>query len=155
MKTKTVYRRSIFPAEEEHVFSLLKNLGTLQYIAKPYASFTPIDGDGCIRWEEGQIISFRFKLFCLIPYGIHTIHVVDFSKDGIYTNETNSHVPVWNHRIRLKALPSGETEYSDEVEIGAGWKTTLVYLWAKCFYAHKQKRWIKLLSKEQSLSRVV
>lgn len=97
MKTKVVYKSSIFPADIDCVFSLLRNLETLQYIAKPYASFTPIGGNSNIRWEEGQTISFKFKLFCFIPYGTHTIHVIDFSKHSIYTNESNTHVPVWNH----------------------------------------------------------
>lgn len=146
MKTKTVYKKSIFPADADSVFSLLRNLETLQHIAKPYASFTPTDGNCNVRWEKGQTISFEFKLFCLLPYGIHTIHVIDFSKDSIYTNESNTYVPIWNHRIKLKALPDGSTEYSDEVVIGAGWKTELVWLWANFFYTHRQKKWIKLLS---------
>lgn len=147
MKTKLVCRSSIFPADTDRVFSLLKNLETLQYIARPYASFIPIDQDGSVCWEEGQTMSFRLKMFCLVPYGIHTIRVIAFSKDRIYTNERNTHVPVWNHAIKLKALPDGKTEYSDEVEINAGWKTPFVYLWAKCFYAHRQKRWLKLFAK--------
>lgn len=110
MKTKMVCRKSIFPADIGRVFSLLKKLETLQYIAKPYASFTPVNGTGN-----------------------HTIHVVEFSRDGIYTNESNTHVPVWNHRIILNTLPDERTEYSDEVEIGAGWKTGVVWLWAKLF----------------------
>lgn len=145
MKTKEVYRKSILPADIDCVFSLLKSLKTLQYIAKPYASFTPIDGDSNVCWKKGQKVLFNFKMFCLIPYGVHTIHVIDFSKDCIYTNESNTHVPVWNHRIRLKAMPDGSTEYSDEVEIGAGWKTGFVWLWARSFYAHRQRKWMKLL----------
>ncbi len=148
MKTKVVYKSSIFPADIDCVFSLLRNLETLQYIAKPYASFTPIGGNSNIRWEEGQTISFKFKLFCFVPYGTHTIHVIDFSKHSIYTNESNTHVPVWNHKILLNALPDGTTEYSDEVEIGAGWKTIFVWLWAKCFYSHRQKRWMYLFVKK-------
>ena len=148
MKTRTVYKKSVFPADIDTVSSLLKKLNTLQYIAKPYASFSPVNGSGSICWKEGQTESFRFKLFCLIPYGVHTIHIIDFSKDGICTNESNPHVPVWNHRIRLNALADGTTEYSDEVEIGAGWKTSLVWAWANLFYSHRQRRWIKLLSSD-------
>lgn len=43
-------------------------------------------------------------------------------------------------------MPDGSTEYSDEVEIGAEWKTGFVWLWARCFYAHSQTKWIKLLA---------
>lgn len=150
MKTKTVYRKSIFPADIDRVYSLLQKLRMLQYIARPYASFSPVDGDSDIRWERGQTTAFRFRLFCLIPFGIHTIRVKSFSKQDIYTHESNTYVPVWNHRIRLRSLPGSRTEYSDEVEIGAGWKTVFIWLWAKCFYAHRQRKWIKYLSKAMS-----
>jgi len=79
MKTKTIYKQSIFPSEIDRVYSLLLDLSTLQYIAAPYASFEPQDkGDGK-KWHPGQTTTFRFKLFGVIPYGIHTIKVIDFS----------------------------------------------------------------------------
>lgn len=90
-------------------------------------------------------------MFCILPFGTHTIHVIDFKKDGIYTNESNTFVPVWNHRIELKDNGNGTTEYSDEVEICAGWKTFFVWMWAKSFYSHRQKKWIRLLKKYNSV----
>ena len=33
----------------------------------------------------------------------------------------------------------------------AGWKTLLVYLWANCFYAHRQRKWKRLLKKKIEL----
>lgn len=145
MKTKTVYRQSIFPCGIDSVYSLLRNLSTLQYIAAPYATFEPQNKSDDIAWQPGQTVTFRFKLFGVIPFGIHTITVIDFSKKEIYTNESNTYVPIWNHRIQLIDNKDGTTTYSDEVEIGAGWKTIFVWMWAKCFYAHRQKKWIRLL----------
>ncbi|UTC76551.1 hypothetical protein E4O04_00340 [Treponema sp. OMZ 799] len=147
MKTKTLYRQSVFPCEIDRVYSLLKNLSTLQCIAIPYAAFEPQTKSDDIEWYPGQTITFRFKIFGIIPYGIHTINVIEFSKEGIYTNESNTHVPMWNHRIQLIDNKDGTTTYSDEVEIGAGWKTIFVWMWAKCFYAHRQKKWIRLLER--------
>lgn len=57
MRSKTVTRTSIFPASQEQVFQLLKELKTLPYIASPYASFLPIDGRGSPVWEEGARLS--------------------------------------------------------------------------------------------------
>ena len=142
--TMIVKKTTVFPASSKKVFSLLQELETLQYIARPYATFTSIEGDENFVWQEGKCFKFKFKLFGVIPYGIHTINVIKF-KDEIYTKESNPHVPIWNHRIILKECNGGKTEYTDEVEIGAGWKTVFVYLWAKCFYSHRQKKWIKLL----------
>ncbi len=145
MKSRIVYRRSIFPADIETVFRLLKSLDTLQYIARPYASFKPVDGVDGIVWNEGRTFRFRFRLFCLIPFGTHTIHVIRFAKSGIYTEESNTHVPVWNHKIELQPTADGRTAYSDEVEISAGWKTCFVLIWARLFYRHRQKKWVKML----------
>ena len=147
MKSRTVTKTSVFPAAKEVVFSRLKELKTLQYIATPFATFTPVNSAENLIWEKNRDFAFRFKLFSILPLGIHTIHVVEFDELSceIYTNERNPYVPVWNHRINLKETGTGKTQYTDEVEIYAGWKTPFVYLWAKRFYAHRQRKWLKLL----------
>lgn len=148
MGTRTLSRTSIFPAPAEEVFRELRKLKTLQFIAKPYATFAPVHGaDEGPVWERGKTFAFDFKLFGILPFGRHVIHVMQFdeSTHRIYTEESNTHVPIWNHRIRLERLDGGRTQYTDEVEIGAGWRTGAVYLWAVCFYRHRQRKWIRLL----------
>lgn len=147
MKHKVIVKKSVFPASRDVVWNKLQQLTTLQYIAKPFASFLPLDRANDFIWQENKTFQFHFKLFCLIPFGIHTIHVVRFQKEPyeIYTKEANAHVPVWNHRIVLKEIEKDRTQYIDEVELYAGWKTPFVLLWAKCFYTHRQKKWLKLL----------
>jgi len=147
MKSRTVMKTSIFPSPKEVVFKRIKELSTLQYVAAPFASFAPLNVGMSSVWRENEDFAFRFKLFCVLPFGVHRIRVVELDEalHTIYTEETNAHVPTWNHRITLKATEAGETQYTDEVEIDAGWKTPLVCLWAKCFYAHRQKKWLKLL----------
>lgn len=136
----------MFPATKEEVFAKLKTLKILQQIAWPYATFTPI-GNEISVWEPNSCSSYKFKLFGLIPFGTHTIKVISFDiENGIYTHEGNKHVPVWNHRITLADAPDNQCVYSDIVDIDAGWKTPFVYLWAKCFYAHRQRKWLKILS---------
>ena len=99
-----------------------------------------------MSWEVGSISRFKFRLFGIIPFGIHTIHVIRFGvDDGIYTHEGNEHVPTWNHEIILEELPGNRCRYTDKVDIDAGWKTIFIWLWAKCFYDHRQRKWIKML----------
>lgn len=147
MKRKTVVKTSVFPASKEVVFALLKELQTLRHVASPYATFSPLRGDDTMTWDKNDDYAFRLKLFGFLPLGIHTIRVVEFDEASckILTEEKNPHVPIWNHRIALTALNAKKTHYTDEVEIYAGWKTPFVYLWAKCFYAHRQRKWIRLL----------
>ena len=144
-----VRKTSVFPAKREAVFARLQRLETLQYIAAPYASFTPVDGSAGFQWQAGSRSAYRFRLFGLIPYGTHTIRIVRFDEDVVQSHESNEHVPVWNHRITLRDLGTS-TEYTDEVEIKAGWKTPLIWLWAKAFYAHRQRKWIRLLEKDNA-----
>lgn len=148
----TVRRTSVFPAGREAVFEKLRHLETLQFIAAPYAAFEPA-GEAVSVWTAGSRCSFRFRLFCFIPFGVHTIHIVQMDQDGIRSREGNRHVPVWNHWIRLRPLDREHTEYTDEVEIRAGWKTVFVWLWARAFYAHRQRKWIRMLKAEKKNSR--
>ena len=143
----TIKKTVAFPVKKSKVFELLQRFDTLAYIAKPYATFESVDGQAEPVWEVGRSFSFDFKMFGFIPLGVHVINVKEFNPDNIYTNEGNLFCPVWNHRIILKEIADIKTEYTDEVEIGAGWKTPLVCLWAKAFYSHRQMKWIKLLNK--------
>lgn len=111
-----------------------------------------MNGDDKLVWSAGTVSSFKFKLFGWIPFGVHAIKVIRFGlEEGILTSETNKHVAVWNHEITLEKLDENTTRYTDIVEIDAGWKTVLVYLWAVCFYKHRQKKWIKLLRKTEGV----
>lgn len=145
-----VQKSSVLPAGRDSVFHRLQQLETLQYIAKPYASFEPV-GNAVHTWTVGSTSSYRFRLFGFIPFGTHTIHIVRFDPDGISSRERNDHVPVWNHDITLQEINKNQTRYTDRVEIQAGWKTMFIWLWANAFYAHRQRKWIKLL-KETSHS---
>lgn len=144
----TVRKTSIFPASEKEVFKRLQRLKTLQYIAYPMATFTPVNGNNRLVWKEGTTSSYKFRLFGIIPFGVHIIKVIHFGlQKGIYTNESNTHVPIWNHKILIEKIDDNNTKYTDIVDIDAGWKTVFIYLWAVCFYSHRQKKWVQLLSK--------
>ena len=143
-----IQKTSIVPSPKEKIFQKLQQLDTLQYIAKPYASFEPI-GQVQPIWTAGSTSSYRFRLGGLIPFGIHTIHIERFDPDGVSSRESNEHVPVWNHNISLNALDGSHTEYTDRVEIQAGWKTLFIWLWANAFYTHRQRKWIRLLKREE------
>ena len=140
-----VQKSSLFPASKETVFRKLQQLETLQLIAKPFATFEPV-GETVSTWEVGSTSAYRFRLFGLIPYGTHTIHILRFDPDGVSSREGNAHVPVWNHEISLVEKDENHTLYTDRVEIRAGWKTAFIWLWANAFYAHRQKKWVRLLN---------
>ena len=139
-----VRRTSVFPSGRDVIFQKIRKLETLQYIAKPYATFEP-EGNSLGIWETGSTSSYHFKLFGIIPFGTHTIHIICFEPEKISSHEGNEHVPVWNHDIMMEIIDDNHTKYTDRVEIGAGWKTVFVWLWANAFYRHRQRKWIRLL----------
>lgn len=145
-KAKIICVTSIFPASVSDIWNKIQRLDTLQYIAAPFVTFESLDNEH-ILWQEGASSQFQLKLFGIFPFGIHTINVLEFNRDSlsIYTNEQNNSVPTWNHRISLKELGVNSTQYSDQVEIYAGWKTIFVYWWSYLFYRHRQKKWLNLL----------
>lgn len=139
-----VKRTTILPASRAAVFQKLQQPETLSYIARPFAVFESV-GEPVREWTAGSMSSYRFRLFGVIPFCTHTIHIVRFDPDGISSREESEHVPVWNHEIKLMELDGSHTEYTDRVEIRAGWKTIFIWLWAKAFYANRQRKWVKLL----------
>jgi len=143
-----VSKTSVFPADREKIFEKIRKLETLQFIAKPYATFEPV-GNMTETWKIGSTSSYRFKLFGIIPFGIHTIHIICFDPERISSHEGNTHVPVWNHDIMMEIMDNSHTKYTDRVEIEAGWKTVLIWLWANAFYRHRQRKWINLLEKDE------
>jgi nitroreductase len=76
-----VRKSSVFPASRETVFEKLQHLEALRYIAKPYATFEPI-GEAVSTWTVGSTSAYRFRLFGVIPYGTHKIHILRFDPDG-------------------------------------------------------------------------
>lgn len=143
-----VQRTTVFPADRDTVFQKIQHFETLQYIAWPYASFEPIDDEAHI-WTAGSTSSYRFRLFGVIPFGTHTINIIRFDPDVISSREGNEHVPVWNHDIMMEAPDGKHTRYTDRVEIQAGWKTWFIWLWANAFYAHRQRKWVRLLQEHK------
>ena len=143
----TVQKTSVFPAERDAVFRKLQRPDTLQYIARPYATFEPV-GSAAPVWTAGSTSAYRFRLFGVIPFGTHTIQILRFDPECVSSREGNRHVPVWNHDIRMEPVDANHTRYTDRVEIHAGWKTVFVWLWANAFYAHRQRKGIRLLREE-------
>jgi len=144
-----VQKTSVFPAPRDVVFQKLQRLETLRAIASPYAAFEPVDSTADV-WTVGGKSSYRLRLFGFIPFGTHTIRIVRFDPEKVSSREGNGHVPVWNHDILLVPVDESHTEYTDRVELRAGWKTIFIWLWAKAFYAHRQRKWIRLLKEGEA-----
>jgi hypothetical protein len=88
----------------------------------------------------------------VIPAWKHEIRIVrvDEAARVIYTNERGGGVRKWNHRITIKPLSDDRCRYTDEIDIGAGPITPLVWAYAHVFYRYRQRRWRKLARRLRS-----
>lgn len=147
MKEKTISISCTLPASPTVIWPKLQKIETLQYIAAPYATFTPTYTDTAQQWQAGNVLHFRLKVFGFLPMGTHRIEIETLDEAAllIRSRESNKTVPVWRHTIRLIPIGNSAAHYTDEVTIGAGPFTKAVCLWAQAFYRHRQKKWRRLL----------
>ena len=137
---------SILDASIGHVWDLVQQPKTLEFIASPLVRFVPLQPNVWPdRWQPGRHQT-GMLLFGLLPMGTHWI---DISVPSPHTVRDNGHgqlVRVWDHWITLQALPDGRTKYTDLVEVQAGILTPFIWAFAFVFYRHRQRRWHQLLA---------
>jgi hypothetical protein len=81
--------------------------------------------------------------FGAVPLGPHTLvmETVDEKMMTMQTRETSPLLRRWDHRIVVAPAGSGQTLYSDTVELDAGPLTPVVGAVARLFFRHRHRRW--------------
>ncbi len=132
------------PVSAARAFAEVCKLSLLEHIAWPLMKFEPREPRTFPReWQAGR---FRvgLKLFGFIPLGDQwiVISVENGSASPILRdNGYSAMIPRWDHWIFIEPTGSKKCRYIDRVDIEAGLLTPFVWLFAKCFYAHRQRRW--------------
>jgi len=121
----------------------------MAYVAEPWIRFEPVDPPGLPdEWKPGRYLV-RMKLFGVVPLGTQEIGIRAVEQRGerllIHDLGTSALVRVWDHRIEISPAGDGRTRYRDRVRIEAGWRTPFVTWFAKRFFAHRQRRWRRLV----------
>lgn len=135
------------PARTDACIAAVMTPALLRHVAAPLVLFEPLAPAGWpARWEAGPF-PVRMKLFGFLPLGEQ---IIDISLPSalpdcfaLRDNGRSRLIPRWDHLITIEATEDG-TRYSDWVEIEAGWRTPFVALFARLFYAHRQRRWRRL-----------
>jgi hypothetical protein len=98
----------------------------------------------------GKTYALRLSLFGFLPAGEHRITLASIDREAnlIESRESGALAPIWNHTIRFHPLENGKLHYTDEIEIGAGLLTGVVWAFAHLFYRHRQRRWKMLLRRK-------
>jgi len=125
----------------------------LQWIAWPLLRFTPRGTTPWPRrWVPGRYRA-RVWGFGIIPLGSQWIGVEHPQgatlKDGrgvLRDNGSGTLIRVWDHWVFIEDLGVGRTRYTDRLDVKAGVLTPMVWLFARIFYGHRQKRWNTLIS---------
>jgi ligand-binding SRPBCC domain-containing protein len=132
------------------VWAALQRPATLIAVSRPLLVFRPVDPPSLPdTWHEGDWrVTMRF--LGLLPLGQQTIAVRFERSEGdkrvLRDDGHGALVRRWDHRITIAPAEDGRTLYRDEVTIDAGWLTPVVALFARAFYAHRQRRWHALIA---------
>lgn len=142
---------TVFSCSEAEFWRRWTDPESWNYIVSPMLRAVPV-GPVSLEdeWQVDRTYSFQLHLFNLIPLGRHNIKLIKVDKETntISSEESGSLAPVWIHHIWFRAVPGDRLAYTDEIEIGAGWLTPVIWLIAHLFYRHRHRRWRKLLREE-------
>ena len=142
-----VFVSSKLPCDANRAWMLVKKSSTLTYIAWPMAKIVPSRNPFPEEWVQGEQEYCKSYLLGIIPVGERTIYFerIDSQKGEIQTREKDFLVQTWDHLISIKPIDASSCIYIDEIDVKAGLLTFIVWLWATCFYKHRQSRWLNLL----------
>jgi hypothetical protein len=119
---------------------------TLRYVARGLIGFRT--GELPELWATGQQVTARLMLFHVLPLWRHTLVVrrVDRAERVIESEERGGPIRRWDHRV-VVAADGGGARYTDIIDLEAGALTTFIWLFARLFYRHRQRRWRGLASR--------
>ena len=120
-----------------------------EYVAAPWIRIEPVDPPQLPdEWEPGRYLV-RMRLFGLLPLGTQWIGIRAVEQRGdrllVHDQGNGALARVWDHRIEISPTADGGTRYCDRVTVEAGWRTPFVGWFAKRFFAHRQRRWQRLV----------
>jgi len=137
---------TILNTPPEKVWSAVKQSNTLSYITKGFLQFKGAENFPQ-EWIQGKTEQCRLIFFGFIPAWQHSLEFIyiDNDKHQLFTKETGGMIHQWDHLIKLEPFTEASCRYTDEIDIGAGMLTPLVWLYAHAFYRYRQRRWRKLI----------
>jgi hypothetical protein len=143
-----VFVESRLSCDADLVWSTVQTTALLLEVCAPLVDIHPLPGEAFPeRWPAGETIRCRSYLFGVLPLGTRTIYFerIDPEAREIQSRESDFLVQRWDHLVRVRPDAEGGCWYSDEVEVEAGWRTPLVWLFASCLYRYRQRRWRRVV----------
>ncbi len=139
------------PCTAAALSAVVRQPGLLNYVAAPLITFQPAPGTVVgPAWEE-RTYWFKMRLFGVLPIGRQAVCVSMEQTDNNFHLHDAGYSPLiskWDHHITVESRHADTARYEDSVEIEAGLLTPLVWLFARLFFAHRQRRLRKLVSND-------
>ncbi len=145
---RTVELSTYLAAPPEQVWDHVQTSRLLHYVARGMIRFVPAGAPFPERWSAGECRTWMW-LFGVIPLGWQAIKIeLPAQERARHQVRDNGHSPLiqrWDHWIEISAEGEG-TRYVDRVYIEAGLLTPLIWAFVRLFFAHRQRRWRKLVA---------
>jgi hypothetical protein len=145
---KTVHVQTELPTTADHVWRAMRHPASFSYITRGLIGLPALAGR-TEPFREGDRGRGLLLLFHVIPFSVHTIHLVELD-EATRTMRSREHggvIKTWNHTLHVEPAGGGRCRYSDTVEIDAGAMTGVVAALAKGLYRYRQWRWRRLVHK--------
>ncbi|MEM8769199.1 MAG: hypothetical protein AAGE43_17280 [Pseudomonadota bacterium] len=138
--------RTELPCSYEAAVHWVKRPALLFHIAWPLVRFLPEPETAVgAQWEEGTHW-YRLRLFTVLPFGRQAVRIsFDESADRLRLRDNGYSrlIPKWDHLITIERA-GDSTHYRDDLELDAGILAPVIWVFARGFYAHRQRRWRQL-----------
>lgn len=146
---KTIELTTVLPADPAVVWDHVLQPRLMCFVAKGMLTFQPIEpNEFPERWSASRF-KVRKLLFGVLPIGWQEISIEFLPDQGrmhrMRENGRGWLIPTWDHTMEVEPVEGG-TRYVDRVRIEAGVLTPIVVAFARRFFAHRQRRWQKLVA---------
>jgi len=147
---------SLLPCSFDRCREEVTRPALLEHVSAPMLAYELLDPPAFgPHWEE-RAYRVALRLGGRLPIGQHTL-AMDVTTDEPGHFEIVDHgfsdlIAVWEHRLSISEF-HGMTRYRDDVQVRAGVLTPVVWLFAWCFYAHRQRRLRALVATDFAATR--
>lgn len=141
---KTVRLSHVYHNPPQKVWEVATRIDCLQEGMRGLVTFKGMP-DGAIY--KGQVLDVEVSLFGLLPYQPYRMELLECDPNSYHfiSNEVGMGVKHWQHSLWVRPHPHG-AELIDEIEIDAGWRTSLVCAWARYMYKRRHKPRLAMLA---------
>ena len=146
----TVELSTVLSASPDRVWEEVNRPALLCHVSGPLLTFEPLTPAAFPeRWAE-QEYTVLLRLFGIVPVGWQVIGIEQKPPEGalrrLRDNGRSRLIQRWDHLITVEPEGPEHTRYTDRIEIDAGWLTPLIWAFARALYAHRQRRWRRLVA---------